>query len=161
VGGGLALTDLASVTVPGHDGMPEPADAIEVAVPEVGSVPAKVVGIVSDLGLAVLRLSDEARELPGAILQPSDPNEKQALIAIGAGERRLTAVTVVAGPPDGEDVIRLPIDRALPDLFRGAPLFDEQGRLSAVIVRSGAGAEAAPVSHLRPILDKLLGSNGI
>jgi hypothetical protein len=157
VGAGLVVTELSSVTLPGKDGKPEPVSGIEVVIPEVGSVPAEIASVDADAGIAVLRLPDETRELPGAVLALREHSDGDAFIAIGADGTRLRAVPVLAGRSGG-DGLRLRIDRELPDLFRGGPLFDGQGRLAGLIV---GGNAAIPVSRLRPILDRLLGSDGI
>jgi hypothetical protein len=157
VGAGLVLTELSSVTLPGKDGRPEPVSGIEVVIPEVGSVPGEIATIDVDAGIAVLRLPDETREIGGAVLAQRDRGENDAFIAIGADGTHLRAVPVLAGRSGG-DGLRLRIDRALPDLFRGGPLFDGQGRLAGLVVSANA---AIPVSRLRPILDRLLGSDGI
>ena len=154
VGGGFVVTDLSTVTLPGKDGIPEPVAAIEVAIADVGTVPAQVASLDPDLGVAVLRLPDETRQLPGAVLAREERGETDGYIAIGANGTRLTAWPVLAGRGGS----RLAIDRALPDLFRGGPLFDGHGRLAGVIV--GASA-AIPISQLRPLLDKLLAPDGI
>jgi hypothetical protein len=62
---------------------------------------------------------------------------------------------VVRADPSGS---RLSLDRALPDFFRGGPLFDDHGHLAGVIVGSSA---AVPVSQLRPLLDKVAAAGGI
>jgi hypothetical protein len=160
VGGALAVTDLSSVTLPGKDGKPEPVAAIEVVLPEVGTVPAQVAAVDAGLGIAVLRLPDETREIPGAVLASGDSAESEARIAIGADEAHLRAIPVQVGVPEGGDESgsRLAIDRALPDFFRGGPLFDGQGRLAGVIVGSSG---AVPVSQLRSLLGKLAAAGGI
>jgi hypothetical protein len=152
VGGALAVTDLSSVTLPGKDGKPEPVAAIEVVLPEVGTVPAQVLAVDADLGIAVLRLPDELRELPGAVLATVEDGESDTRIAIGADDTHLRAIPVVVGAgPSGS---RLSLDPALPDFFRGGPLFDDQGHLAGVIVGSSG---AVPVSQLRLLLDKAAG----
>jgi len=156
VGGALAVTDLSSVTMPGKDGKPEPVAAIEVVLPEVGTVPAQVAAVDTDLGIAVLRLPDETRELPGAVLATADGAESEARIAIGADDTHLRAIPVVVrSDPSGS---RLSLDRALPDFFRGGPLFDAQGHLAGVMVGAGAAVSS---SQLRALLDKLAGAGGI
>jgi hypothetical protein len=154
VGGGLVVTDLSSVTLPGKGGMPEPVASIEVQISAVGTVPAEVASLDAELGVAVLRLPDAARELPGAVLARQDRDENDGYIAIGADGTHVTALPVLAGRGGA----RLTLDRDLPDVFRGGPLFDGQGRLAGLIVGTSA---AVPASQLRPLLDKLLGSDGI
>jgi hypothetical protein len=156
VGDALAVTDLSSVTLPGKDGKPEPVAVIEVVLPEVGTVPAQVAAVDADLGIAVLRLPDETRELPGAVLATADGGASEARIAIGADDTHLRAIPVVVGA--GASGSRLSLDRALPDFFRGGPLFDDQGHLAGVIVGSSG---AVPVSQLRPLLDKVAAAGGI
>jgi hypothetical protein len=157
VGDALAVTDLASVTLPGKDGKPEPVAAIEVVLPEVGTVPALVAAVDTGLGIAVLRLPDATRELPGAVLAPGDGGESQTRLAIGADDTHLRVVSVLVGGAN-ESGSRLAIDRALPDFFRGGPLFDAQGHLAGVMVGAGAAVSS---SQLRALLDKLAGAGGI
>jgi len=148
------------VTLAGKDGKPEPVASIEVVLPEVGTVPAQVATTDPALGIAVLRLPDEMREVSGAVLATSDGGESEARIAIGADDTHLRAIPVLVGtanaPADGGS--RLAIDRALPDFFRGGPLFDAQGRLAGLIVGSSG---AVPVSRLRALLDRLAAPSGI
>ena len=163
IGNGLALTDLGAVSLPRRNGGLEPPSEIEVVIAGVGVVSARLVAGDAALGLAILRLPDEARALPGASLAIDPPGPGATMIAIGADDRSLTVIGVVLdGVVDGEDDSpRLRTDRALPASFRGGPLFDAQGRLAGVNVRRESdGSTAVPASLLRPLLEKLLGAGG-
>jgi len=164
VGHGLAITDLGAVTLPRRDGQLERAAEIEVVVADVGTIPARLVGVDAALGVAVLRLPDETRTLPGASLTAGHPAAAEPMIAFGADDRHLTAIRVqVNDVVDGEgDAFRLQTDRAFPEPFWGGPLFDAQGRLAGLIVRpQGTGGTAIPASLLRPLVEKIVGAGGI
>jgi len=160
LGRALVATDLSSVTLAGKDGKPEPVASIEVVLPEVGTVPAQVAATDPALGIAILRLPDEMREVAGAVLAAGDGGDSEARIAIGADDTHLRAIPVLVGAANASDEGGAPlaIDRALPGFFRGGPLFDEQGRLAGVIVGSNG---AVPASRLRALLDKLGAPSGI
>jgi len=159
LGRALVATDLSSVTLAGKDGKPEPVASIEVVLPEVGTVPAQVAATDPALGIAILRLPDEMREVAGAVLAAGDGGDSEARIAIGADDTHLRAIPVLVGAANAsDDGAPLAIDRVLPGFFRGGPLFDEQGRLAGVIVGSSG---AVPASRLRALLDKLAAPSGI
>jgi len=164
VGDGLVLTGLGTVTLRGRDGGLQPANEIEVLVTDVGPLPARLLAGDAALDVAVLKLPDEARSLPGASLAAEDPNVGDAMLATGVDGDSIRAVGVLlerlgvgddAGP-------RLQTDRALPPPFWGGPLFDDRGHLVGITTHpASAGGPAVPASLLRSLLRRLRGGSGI
>ena len=164
VGDGLVLTGLGTVTLRGRDGGLQPANEIEVLVTDVGPLPARLLAGDAALDVAVLKLPDEARSLPGASLAAEDPNVGDAMLATGVDGDSIRVVGVLlerlgvgddAGP-------RLQTDRALPPPFWGGPLFDDRGHLVGITTHpASAGGPAVPASLLRSLLRRLRGGSGI
>jgi len=158
IGNGLALTELGAVTLTAADGRREVASQIEVVVDDVGPLPAHVLAADAALDLAVLRLPDEARALPGALLAPDDPDIGDPLLAVGADGDSLDAVGVHLTRVDSgaDGTRRLRTDRALPAPFWGGPLFDARGRLGGLNTPpAGAAGTAVPASLLRSAVAKV------
>ena len=164
VGNGLVLTGLSAVMLRGREGGLQPANEIEVVVDDVGTLPARLLAGDTGLEVAVLQRPDEAGSLAGASLAAEDPNAGDAMLAIGVDGDSIRAVGVFlerAGLGDGTGP-RLQIDRALPPLFWGGPVFDDRGHLVGITTHpASTGGTAVPASLLRPLLRRLLGGSGI
>jgi S1-C subfamily serine protease len=164
VGGRLILTDLDAVTVRRSDGSLAEAPEIEALLDRVGPVPALLVAGDPVLGVAVLQLPDQVPDLPGAAIAPGAQHEGEMLVAVGAHGDKVTAVAIVVETlrPGEDGLPRLHTSPALPAPFRGGPLFDADGRLAGVNVRSEQGSPTAvPSSLLRALLAELPDANGI
>lgn len=159
IGDGLALTELGTVVLTNADGRKEVASQIEIVVDEVGPLPAQVIFADASLDIAVLRLPDEARSLPGASLAAGDPNVGDSMLAIGVEGDSLDAIAVRLSSVDSAEdgPRRLLTDRPLPARFLGGPLFDARGHLAGLSTpAAGAKGTAVPASLLRPVVRKLL-----
>ena len=159
VGDGLALTELGALVLTTADGRREVASQIEIVVDDVGPLPVHVIVADAALDVAVLRLPDEARKLPGAVFAAGDPDVGDAMLAVGADGDSLDVLgvrlTQVDSAEDGTR--RLRTDRSLPAPFWGGPLFDARGHLAGLSTPPvDAAGTAIPASLLRPVLRKLL-----
>ena len=159
IGDGLALTEFGALALAMADGRKELAGQIEVIVDDVGPLPAQVVFADAALDVAVLRLPETARALPGALLASADPEVGDAMLAIGAVGDTLEVLTthLTRVDPGEEGTRRLRTDRALRPPFWGGPLFDARGRLAGLNTPpTGGVGTAVPASLLRPLVRKLL-----
>lgn len=137
--GGLVLTDLHGLLSKQPDGTIAPAEIV-VDVAGVGALPALLAGADVALGIAVLRLPDAARDLPGADIARSDPDIADPLLAMGSDGK---VVDVLGVKVDHVDRLRLHTTGALPPEFRGGPLFDAHGDLAALELPTGAAAASS------------------
>jgi S1-C subfamily serine protease len=164
VGNGLVLTGLGTVAMRGpQDGL-QPASEIVVVVDDVGTLPARLLAVDANLGIAVLQLPEEASSLAGASLATEDPNVGDAMLAIGVDGDSIRVVGLVLEQVGvGDDARpRLQTDHALPPLFWGGPLFDDRGKMAGITIHPpGTTGTAVPASVLRPLLQRLLGTGGI
>ena len=144
IGGGLVLTDLHGLLTREPGGAVVPAE-ITVVVDGVGPLPARLAGIDAALGIAVLRLPDQARGLPGAAIAAVDPDVADELLAMGTDGTSVNVLGVKVDHIEGGVMLRT--SAALPASFRGGPLFDARGNLAALELPEGAAA-ASSVLHL-------------
>jgi S1-C subfamily serine protease len=163
LGDRLVLTALSAVALRRSDGQLEAPAGIDVAIDEVGTMPARLVAGDLSSDVALLLLPDAADALDGATLATSDPTAGDPMIAIGVVGDSLKVVPVnlehIEKRGDGN---RLYTDRALPPPFSGGPLFDAEGHLAGVSTRSTADTGlAVPASVLRTLLDQLRAGSGI
>ncbi len=163
LGDGLALTELDPLVLTSADGHKDLASQIEIVVDEVGPLPVRVVFCDPALDIAVLRLPEEARSLPGASLAPGEPAVGDALLAVGIDGDSVDAVGVrlvrVDSAEDGTP--RLRTDRPLPVRLSGGPLFDGRGHVVGLSTPpAGAEGTAVPASLLRSVLRKLVAAAG-
>lgn len=143
--GGLVLTDLHGLLARQPDGSLAPAE-ITVVVDGLGRLPALLAGGDAALGIAVLRLPDVARNLPGATIAPADPDIADELLAMGTDG---TNVDVLGVKVDHiERGVLLRVSAALPASFRGGPLFDARGNLAALELPAGAAAASSVLQIL-------------
>lgn len=134
--GGLVLTDLNGLVSPGADGSIAPRAEIVVVIDHLGPLPAALAGGDTDLGIAVLRLPDVAKKVPGASIATEDPAVADNLVAMGTDG---TVVDVLGVKVDHvESGARLRTSSVLPETFRGGPLFDVHGDLAALELPLGA-----------------------
>lgn len=145
--GGLVLTDLHGLIAQQADGSLAPAE-IEVLVDGLGPKPVLLAGGDASLGIAVLQLPDQLRNLPGATVAGDDPQVADELLAMGNDGNAINVLGVKVdrlGPG-----ARLQTSAVLPATFRGGPLFDTRGQLAALSLASGA----ATASSVRRLLDQ-------
>ena len=137
--GGLVLTDLHGLVERQADGSLAGAEIL-VVVDGLGPLPAKLAGADATLGIALLQLPDEARQLPGAEIATSDPNIADELLAMGTDGK---VVDVLGVRIDHIGVPLLHTSATLPESFRGGPLFDVNGHLAALGLPAGAAAASS------------------
>ena len=143
--GGLVLTDLHGLIGQREDGTLAPAE-IEVLLDGAGPTPVLLTAGDAALGIAVLKLPDQFRNVAGATVSGEDPQIADELLAMGNDGREVNVLGVKVdhvGP--GE---RLHTSAALPAVFRGGPLFDTRGDLAALSLATGV----TRASSLRQLL---------
>jgi hypothetical protein len=143
--GGLVLTDLHGLLSQQPDGSIAPAE-ITVVVDGVGPLPALLTGGDVALGVAVLRLPDEVRGLPGATIASEDPGVADELLAMGNDGSSVDVLGVKVDHIDAN--ARLRTSAQLPPQFRGGPLFDANGNLAALQLPAGAAAASSVLRML-------------
>lgn len=139
INGGLVLTDLHGLVAKQADGSLSEAEIV-VVLDGLGAVPARLAGADVALGIAVLRLPDEARKLPGADIATSDPGVADELLAMGTDGK---VVDVLGVRVDHVGLPLLHTSATLPGSFRGGPLFDASGHLAALELPGGAAAASS------------------
>lgn len=137
--GGMVLTDLHGLLSRRPDGTVAPANIV-VMVDGIGPLPALLARFDAELGLAVLRLPDQARGLPGASIATADPGVADQLLAMGNDGK---SVDVLGVKVDHVDHAWLHTTSTLPAAFRGGPLFDTSGNLAALELPFGAAAASS------------------
>ena len=148
LGKGLVATDLSAVTLVDSEGNATPAGQIEIVIPDLGIVPARMIRADGALGVAILLLPDKTRDLAGAPTTEDLPRPGDGMIAVGANGPQLTALAVVV--ENAGELIET-VD-PLPPAFSGGPLFDASGRLAGInTLTRGQHAKAVPMAALRPL----------
>ena len=137
--GGLVLTDLHGLLSRRPDGTVAPAEIV-VIIDGIGPLPALLAGFDAALGVAVLRLPDQMRGLPGVTIATADPGVTDELLAMGNDGKN---VDVLGVKVDRVDHARLHTTATLPAAFRGGPLFDTNGNLAALELPFGAAAASS------------------
>ncbi len=142
--GGLVVTDLHGLLFRRPDGTVAPAEIV-VMVDGIGPLPALLAGFDAELGLAVLKLPDQVRGLPGAAIATTDPGVADQLLAMGNDGK---GVDVLGVKVDHVDHAWLHTTSRLPAAFRGGPLFDTSGNLAALELAFGVAAASSVVRLL-------------
>lgn len=152
VGDGLAIT-----TLHGIGGMVSGKFAawgdLQAVVPDLGTVPARVVGWFPEWDLAVLEVPESA-SLATAPLATEAATRGEALIVMGIGDDAVTGVGVTVAGTSGDQLV-LTSPRRIDSRYWGGPLFDAQGRLAGIALTSffpraiGAGTLAALLDKVR------------
>jgi len=154
IGDGYAVTTLHAVATPSPEGKMIPLRSVEVAVPDMGTMEARVIAGVPELDLAILALPGEAASVQAAPLSTDMPEAGEALVAMGAGGDAITVIGVVVSSVDG-DLFALTSKRTLDSRFWGGPLFDVEGRLAGIQLPSlGAPSRAISARAIQRLIDE-------
>jgi hypothetical protein len=132
-GGGVVLTDLRALLVPGPGGSLRPPAAIAVLTTK-GALPARLVAGALDADVAVLELPQAALALEGPPLAEGPPADQ--LLAVRAAKRgHALAFEVIAfSMQQSQDRLGLRSASPVPISFAGAPVFDSAGELAGLLV---------------------------
>jgi len=91
IGNGLAVTTLHAVAQASATGKMTPLQDVQVLVPDLGSVDARVIAGAPELDVAILALPEPAASVEGAPFASETPLAGESLVAMGAGEARSTS----------------------------------------------------------------------
>lgn len=158
---GLALTTLASVSLPDGESGLVLVEEIELTLPDGARVAARVASAHPALGLALLAYdAGSGADAPSALAAspaatPPAPGAPLLLVANLDGSPAVVAATRRPPPATADPALRELIWLSAPaDVrFAGAAVLDEGGRWAGVVVPAHAdGAVAVPVGRVLPLL---------
>jgi S1-C subfamily serine protease len=153
IGNGLAITTLHAVALPSATGNMIPLREVQVLVPDVGQMDARVVAGAPELDLAILALPEQASPLEGAPFATEPPAPGDTLLAMGTGDESITVLGVLVSAVS-TDLFALTSKRMIDSRFWGGPLFDLRGRLAGVQLTSLGPSKAISARAIQRLLDQ-------
>jgi len=153
IGNGLAVTTLHAVAQPSASGKMIPLQDVQVLLPDLGPVDARVIAGAPELDVAILALAEPAASLEGAPFAFETPMAGESLVAMGAGDGSISVVGVVVSSVDG-DLFTLLSKRIMDSRFWGGPLFDSRGHLAGIQLTSVGPSKAISARLIQLLLDQ-------
>ncbi len=153
IGSGLAITTLHAVAQPSANGKMIPLQVVQVLVPDLGPVEARVIAGAPELDVAILALPEPAASVEGAPFVSEPPLAGESLVAMGAGDGSVSVLGVVVSSVNG-DLFTLLSKRMMDSRFWGGPLFDSQGRLAGIQLTSLGPSKAISARTIQRLLDQ-------
>jgi S1-C subfamily serine protease len=153
IGNGLAVTTLHAVAQPSASGKMIPLQDVQVLVPDLGSVDARVIAGAPDLDIAILALPEPAASVEGAPFASETPMAGESLVAMGAGDGSVSVLGVLVSSVNG-DLFTLISKRMMDSRFWGGPLFDSRGQLAGIQLTSLGPSKAISARTIQWLLDQ-------
>jgi S1-C subfamily serine protease len=153
IGNGLAVTTLHAVAQPSASGKMIPLQDVQVLVPDLGSVDARVIAGAPDLDIAILALPEPAASVEGAPFASETPMAGESLVAMGAGDGSVSVLGVLVSSVNG-DLFTLLSKRMMDSRFWGGPLFDSRGQLAGIQLTSVGPSKAISARTIQWLLDQ-------
>ena len=153
IGNGLAVTTLHAVAQPSASGKMIPLQDVQVLVPDLGSVDARVIAGAPELDIAILALPEPAASVEGAPFAIETPMAGESLVAMGAGDGSVSVLGVVVSSVNG-DLFTLLSKRMMDSRFWGGPLFDSRGHLAGIQLTSVGTSKAVSARMIQRLLDQ-------
>jgi len=153
IGNGLAVTTLHAVAQPSASGKMIPLQDVQVLVPDLGAVDARVIAGVPELDVAILALPEPAASVEGAPFAFETPLAGESLVAMGAGDGSVSVLGVVVSSVNG-DLFTLLSKRIMDSRFWGGPLFDSRGHLAGIQLTSVGPSKAISARTIQRLLDQ-------
>jgi S1-C subfamily serine protease len=153
IGNGLAVTTLHAVAQPSASGKMIPLQDVQVLVPDLGSVDARVIVGAPDLDIAILALPEPAASVEGAPFASETPMAGESLVAMGAGDGSVSVLGVLVSSVNG-DLFTLLSKRMMDSRFWGGPLFDSRGQLAGIQLTSVGPSKAISARTIQWLLDQ-------
>jgi S1-C subfamily serine protease len=153
IGNGLAVTTLHAVAQPSASGKMIQLQDVQVLVPDLGSVDARVIAGAPDLDIAILALPEPAASVEGAPFASETPMAGESLVAMGAGDGSVSVLGVLVSSVNG-DLFTLLSKRTMDSRFWGGPLFDSRGQLAGIQLTSLGPSKAISARTIQWLLDQ-------
>ena len=153
IGNGLAVTTLHAVAQPSAGGKMIPLQDVQVLVPDLGSVDARVIAGAPDLDVAILAIGEPGASVEGAPFASETPWAGESLVAMGAADGSVSVLGVVVSSVNG-DLFTLQSKRMMDSRFWGGPLFDSRGQLAGIQLTSVGASKAISARTIQWLLDQ-------